>query len=171
MSTSFTNFHISLYPIIQPRNIKWSKCPGELSLWISYPPALFASLFLSVSLYYFPSPLLSDVFIFRVVQNKTSSATKKSDCVICAVSGSSSFESQKMDRPSISVTSPMSPSMLRDAPQYLSGQLSVSNRSLTWGQHVKSSGGLLTTVKVTWMREVRECNNHSVQCLKMWLET
>ncbi|XP_034029693.1 regulating synaptic membrane exocytosis protein 2 isoform X41 [Thalassophryne amazonica] len=40
-------------------------------------------------------------------------------------SSSSSFESQKMDRPSISVTSPMSPSMLRDAPQYLSGQLSV----------------------------------------------
>uniref|UniRef100_A0A8C6MD64 Regulating synaptic membrane exocytosis 2 n=1 Tax=Nothobranchius furzeri TaxID=105023 RepID=A0A8C6MD64_NOTFU len=40
-------------------------------------------------------------------------------------SSSSSFESQKMDRPSISVTSPMSPSILRDAPQYLSGQLSV----------------------------------------------
>ncbi|XP_063735447.1 regulating synaptic membrane exocytosis protein 2 isoform X1 [Eleginops maclovinus] len=40
-------------------------------------------------------------------------------------SSSSSFESQKVDRPSISVTSPMSPSMLRDAPQYLSGQLSV----------------------------------------------
>ncbi|XP_027027412.2 regulating synaptic membrane exocytosis protein 2 isoform X17 [Tachysurus fulvidraco] len=40
-------------------------------------------------------------------------------------SSSSSFESQKMDRPSISITSPMSPSMLRDAPQYLSGQLSV----------------------------------------------
>ncbi|XP_061919660.1 regulating synaptic membrane exocytosis protein 2 isoform X31 [Entelurus aequoreus] len=40
-------------------------------------------------------------------------------------SSSSSFESQKMDRPSISVTSPMSPNMLRDAPQYLSGQLSV----------------------------------------------
>uniref|UniRef100_A0A7N6AJJ9 Regulating synaptic membrane exocytosis 2 n=1 Tax=Anabas testudineus TaxID=64144 RepID=A0A7N6AJJ9_ANATE len=40
-------------------------------------------------------------------------------------SSSSSFESQKMDRPSISVTSPMSPSMLRDAPQYLSGQLSI----------------------------------------------
>ncbi|XP_045064280.1 regulating synaptic membrane exocytosis protein 2-like [Coregonus clupeaformis] len=40
-------------------------------------------------------------------------------------SSSSSFESQKMDRPSISVTSPMSPGMLRDAPQYLSGQLSV----------------------------------------------
>ncbi|XP_015252372.1 PREDICTED: regulating synaptic membrane exocytosis protein 2 isoform X7 [Cyprinodon variegatus] len=40
-------------------------------------------------------------------------------------SSSSSFESQKMDRPSISVTSPMSPSLLRDAPQYLSGQLSV----------------------------------------------
>ncbi|XP_048880927.1 regulating synaptic membrane exocytosis protein 2 isoform X21 [Brienomyrus brachyistius] len=40
-------------------------------------------------------------------------------------SSSSSFESQKMERPSIAVTSPMSPSMLRDAPQYLSGQLSV----------------------------------------------
>uniref|UniRef100_A0A8C2GSJ9 Regulating synaptic membrane exocytosis 2 n=1 Tax=Cyprinus carpio TaxID=7962 RepID=A0A8C2GSJ9_CYPCA len=39
-------------------------------------------------------------------------------------SSSSSFESQKMG-PSISVTSPMSPSMLRDNPQYLSGQLSV----------------------------------------------
>uniref|UniRef100_A0AAY4D3F5 Regulating synaptic membrane exocytosis 2 n=1 Tax=Denticeps clupeoides TaxID=299321 RepID=A0AAY4D3F5_9TELE len=37
---------------------------------------------------------------------------------------SSSFESQKMG-PAISVTSPMSPGMLRDAPQYLSGQLSV----------------------------------------------
>ncbi|MCI4391321.1 hypothetical protein PGIGA_G00132760 [Pangasianodon gigas] len=40
-------------------------------------------------------------------------------------SSSSSFESQKMDRPSISITSPMSPGVLRDAPQYLSGQLSV----------------------------------------------
>ncbi|XP_060798412.1 regulating synaptic membrane exocytosis protein 2 [Neoarius graeffei] len=38
-------------------------------------------------------------------------------------SSSSSFESQKMG-PSISVTSPMSPGVLRDAPQYLSGQLS-----------------------------------------------
>ncbi|ELK32846.1 Regulating synaptic membrane exocytosis protein 2 [Myotis davidii] len=36
-----------------------------------------------------------------------------------------SFESQKMDRPSISVTSPMSPGMLRDVPQFLSGQLSI----------------------------------------------
>uniref|UniRef100_A0A3Q3E662 Regulating synaptic membrane exocytosis 2 n=1 Tax=Labrus bergylta TaxID=56723 RepID=A0A3Q3E662_9LABR len=44
-------------------------------------------------------------------------------------SSSSSFESQKMDRPSISVTSPMSPSMLRDAPQYLSGQLSSQSLS------------------------------------------
>ncbi|XP_073782790.1 regulating synaptic membrane exocytosis protein 2 isoform X39 [Danio rerio] len=40
-------------------------------------------------------------------------------------SSSSSFESQKMERPSISVTSPMSPGVLRDAPQYLSGQLTV----------------------------------------------
>ncbi|XP_062865450.1 regulating synaptic membrane exocytosis protein 2 isoform X3 [Trichomycterus rosablanca] len=39
-------------------------------------------------------------------------------------SSSSSFESQKMG-PSISVTSPMSPGVLRDAPQYLSGHLSV----------------------------------------------
>ncbi|XP_051792027.1 regulating synaptic membrane exocytosis protein 2 isoform X18 [Erpetoichthys calabaricus] len=44
-------------------------------------------------------------------------------------SSSSSFESQKMDRPSISVTSPMSPGMLRDAPQYLSGQLSSQSLS------------------------------------------
>ncbi|XP_038131038.1 regulating synaptic membrane exocytosis protein 2 isoform X3 [Cyprinodon tularosa] len=44
-------------------------------------------------------------------------------------SSSSSFESQKMDRPSISVTSPMSPSLLRDAPQYLSGQLSSQSLS------------------------------------------
>ncbi|XP_055967917.1 regulating synaptic membrane exocytosis protein 2 isoform X37 [Sorex fumeus] len=40
-------------------------------------------------------------------------------------SSSSSFESQKMDRPSISVTSPLSPGMLRDVPQFLSGQLSI----------------------------------------------
>ncbi|XP_072323294.1 regulating synaptic membrane exocytosis protein 2 isoform X16 [Scyliorhinus torazame] len=40
-------------------------------------------------------------------------------------SSSSSFESQKMERPSISVTSPMSPGMLRDAPQFLPGQLSI----------------------------------------------
>ncbi|XP_063307221.1 regulating synaptic membrane exocytosis protein 2 isoform X1 [Pelobates fuscus] len=39
-------------------------------------------------------------------------------------SSSSSFESQKMDRPSISVTSPMSPGMLRDVPQFLAGQIS-----------------------------------------------
>ncbi|XP_046733481.1 regulating synaptic membrane exocytosis protein 2 isoform X4 [Silurus meridionalis] len=44
-------------------------------------------------------------------------------------SSSSSFESQKMDRPSISITSPMSPSVLRDAPQYLSGQLSSQSLS------------------------------------------
>ncbi|XP_028844847.1 regulating synaptic membrane exocytosis protein 1-like isoform X14 [Denticeps clupeoides] len=39
--------------------------------------------------------------------------------------GSSSFESQKMERPSISVLSPTSPGALRDAPQTLPGQLSV----------------------------------------------
>ncbi|XP_063582854.1 regulating synaptic membrane exocytosis protein 2 isoform X40 [Pongo abelii] len=44
-------------------------------------------------------------------------------------SSSSSFESQKMDRPSISITSPMSPGMLRDVPQFLSGQLSSQSLS------------------------------------------
>ncbi|XP_041822674.1 regulating synaptic membrane exocytosis protein 1 [Chelmon rostratus] len=39
--------------------------------------------------------------------------------------GSSSFESQKMDRPSISVMSPTSPGALRDLPMVLPGQLSV----------------------------------------------
>lgn len=55
-------------------------------------------------------------------------------CYLCVItiSGSSSFESQKMDRPSISVTSPMSPGMLRDVPQYLSGQLSVCNHYINF---------------------------------------
>ncbi|XP_051575092.1 regulating synaptic membrane exocytosis protein 2 isoform X11 [Myxocyprinus asiaticus] len=44
-------------------------------------------------------------------------------------SSSSSFESQKMERPSISITSPMSPGVLRDAPQYLSGQLTSQSLS------------------------------------------
>uniref|UniRef100_A0A671UAA5 Regulating synaptic membrane exocytosis 1 n=1 Tax=Sparus aurata TaxID=8175 RepID=A0A671UAA5_SPAAU len=39
--------------------------------------------------------------------------------------GSSSFESQKMDRPSISVMSPTSPGALRDLPLVLPGKLSV----------------------------------------------
>ncbi|XP_041960478.1 LOW QUALITY PROTEIN: regulating synaptic membrane exocytosis protein 1 [Alosa sapidissima] len=39
--------------------------------------------------------------------------------------GSSSFESQKMERPSISVMSPTSPGILRDLPLVLPGQLSV----------------------------------------------
>ncbi|XP_056891056.1 regulating synaptic membrane exocytosis protein 1 isoform X5 [Takifugu flavidus] len=39
--------------------------------------------------------------------------------------GSSSFESQKMDRPSISVMSPTSPGALRELPLLLPGQLSV----------------------------------------------
>ncbi|XP_060225769.1 regulating synaptic membrane exocytosis protein 1 isoform X42 [Meriones unguiculatus] len=40
-------------------------------------------------------------------------------------SSSSSFESQKMERPAISVISPTSPGALKDAPQVLPGQLSV----------------------------------------------
>uniref|UniRef100_A0A9J7Z048 Regulating synaptic membrane exocytosis protein 2-like n=1 Tax=Cyprinus carpio carpio TaxID=630221 RepID=A0A9J7Z048_CYPCA len=44
-------------------------------------------------------------------------------------SSSSSFESQKMERPSISITSPMSHGVLRDAPQYLSGQLTSQSLS------------------------------------------
>ncbi|XP_034754172.1 regulating synaptic membrane exocytosis protein 2-like isoform X4 [Etheostoma cragini] len=39
--------------------------------------------------------------------------------------GSSSFESQKMERPSLNVLSPSSPGMLRDAPQLMPGKLSV----------------------------------------------
>ncbi|XP_013769499.1 regulating synaptic membrane exocytosis protein 1 isoform X10 [Pundamilia nyererei] len=39
--------------------------------------------------------------------------------------GSSSFESQKMERPSLNVLSPSSPGMLRDAPQLMPGRLSV----------------------------------------------
>uniref|UniRef100_A0AAQ4QJX6 Regulating synaptic membrane exocytosis 1 n=1 Tax=Gasterosteus aculeatus aculeatus TaxID=481459 RepID=A0AAQ4QJX6_GASAC len=41
-------------------------------------------------------------------------------------SSSSSFESQKMERPSLNVLSPSSPGMLQDAPQLMPGQLSVS---------------------------------------------
>ncbi|XP_041866049.1 regulating synaptic membrane exocytosis protein 1-like isoform X6 [Melanotaenia boesemani] len=40
-------------------------------------------------------------------------------------SSSSSFESQKMERPSLNVLSPSSPGMLRDAPHLMPGQLSV----------------------------------------------
>uniref|UniRef100_A0A8C7YHG2 Regulating synaptic membrane exocytosis 1a n=1 Tax=Oryzias sinensis TaxID=183150 RepID=A0A8C7YHG2_9TELE len=39
--------------------------------------------------------------------------------------GSSSFESQKMERPSLNVLSPSSPGMLQDAPQFMPGRLSV----------------------------------------------
>ncbi|XP_060942978.1 regulating synaptic membrane exocytosis protein 1-like isoform X1 [Limanda limanda] len=39
--------------------------------------------------------------------------------------GSSSFESQKMERPSLNVLSPSSPGMLQDNPQLMPGQLSV----------------------------------------------
>ncbi|XP_038593867.1 regulating synaptic membrane exocytosis protein 1-like isoform X6 [Micropterus salmoides] len=39
--------------------------------------------------------------------------------------GSSSIESQKMERPSLNVLSPSSPGMLQDAPQLMPGQLSV----------------------------------------------
>uniref|UniRef100_A0A4W6EXB4 Regulating synaptic membrane exocytosis 1 n=1 Tax=Lates calcarifer TaxID=8187 RepID=A0A4W6EXB4_LATCA len=39
--------------------------------------------------------------------------------------GSSSFESQKTERPSLNVLSPSSPGMLQDAPQLMPGQLSV----------------------------------------------
>ncbi|KAM9847317.1 regulating synaptic membrane exocytosis protein 1 isoform 2-T2 [Aulostomus maculatus] len=39
--------------------------------------------------------------------------------------GSSSFESQKMERPSLNLLSPSSPGMLQDAPQLMPGQLSV----------------------------------------------
>lgn len=56
----------------------------------------------------------------------TSEFWMESSCVSHVFLGSSSFESQKMERPSISVISPTSPGALRDAPQVLPGQLSVS---------------------------------------------
>lgn len=46
------------------------------------------------------------------------------------IAGSSSFESQKMERPSLNVLSPSSPGMLQDAPQLMPGQLSVSTQDL-----------------------------------------
>lgn len=45
------------------------------------------------------------------------------------IAGSSSFESQKMERPSLNVLSPSSPGMLQDAPQLMPGKLSVSERT------------------------------------------
>lgn len=63
-------------------------------------------------------------FLFKEHYGKYVSATIYK-IFLFIITGSSSFESQKMDRPSISVTSPMSPGMLRDVPQFLSGQLSV----------------------------------------------
>ena len=93
---------------------------------------------LCVSLsFYLPSyhpPLSFDLFMWLKPTSLLNNLT-----VVFVLSGSSSFESQKMDRPSISVTSPMSPSMLRDAPQYLSGQLSVSDLSMTYTLRVISS--------------------------------
>lgn len=62
------------------------------------------------------------------------------------IAGSSSFESQKMERPSLNVLSPSSPGMLRDAPQLMPGRLSVSVG--TWTVEDLSS---LLNVK-TWHR-------------------
>lgn len=72
------------------------------------------------------------VFYISFIQFKEKAVHKLSkfwmvsSCVSHVVLGSSSFESQKMERPSISVISPTSPGALRDAPQVLPGQLSVS---------------------------------------------
>lgn len=68
--------------------------------------------------------VISVYFFFKEHCEKCLSATIYK-IFLFIITGSSSFESQKMDRPSISVTSPMSPGMLRDVPQFLSGQLSV----------------------------------------------
>lgn len=72
------------------------------------------------------------IFYINYIQFKEKAVHKLSkfwmvsSCVSHMVLGSSSFESQKMERPSISVISPTSPGALRDAPQVLPGQLSVS---------------------------------------------
>uniref|UniRef100_A0A8C5MGN4 Regulating synaptic membrane exocytosis 2 n=1 Tax=Leptobrachium leishanense TaxID=445787 RepID=A0A8C5MGN4_9ANUR len=69
-------------------------------------------------------------------------------------SSSSSFESQKMDRPSISVTSPMSPGMLRDVPQFLAGQLSVSeicnNSLLILDKNKRRTKTVKKTIEPKW---------------------
>lgn len=103
--------------------------------------AFLVSLFLSIFVIFF-FPTLNCFFMLLKPTSPLNNFTEPFFLMnlVCALSGSSSFESQKMDRPSISVTSPMSPSMLRDAPQYLSGQLSVSDLSMTYRLHVKSSG-------------------------------
>lgn len=79
------------------------------------------------------------VFYITFIQFKEKAVHKLSEfwmvssCVSHVVLGSSSFESQKMERPSISVISPTSPGALRDAPQVLPGQLSVSIFCFSWG--------------------------------------
>lgn len=54
-----------------------------------------------------------------------------SSSILVFIAGSSSFESQKMERPSLNVLSPSSPGMLQDAPQLMPGQLSVSVGTLS----------------------------------------
>lgn len=119
----------------------------EMSVWrrLHLSPCLFIfphmARFLCSFCVSFLCMLLLQSPVFALCSAKTTNSKQMgglSDCVVCALPGSSSFESQKMDRPSISVTSPMSPSMLRDAPQYLSGQLSVSELNSTYGLHVKA---------------------------------
>lgn len=73
--------------------------------------------------------LITDAFIFYkkifIPHICYKYVTKKLFNFFFLILGSSSFESQKMERPSISVISPTSPGALKDAPQVLPGQLSV----------------------------------------------
>lgn len=73
---------------------------------------------------------------------------------LCQTAGSSSFESQKMDRPSISVMSPTSPGALRDIPLVLPGQLSVSD-TITQKQLCDSIRGCQPPSPFTWCLQVK----------------
>lgn len=81
------------------------------------------------------------------------------------ITGSSSFESQKMDRPSISVTSPMSPGMLRDVPQFLSGQLSVCKHFIDFNVVFFAAYATLTVVLDTEI----SCYTSYIFCLMLYI--
>lgn len=80
--------------------------------------------------YHFPNFVLV-IKTFLQACNTSFTAAHLTCQLFKLTAGSSSIdESQKMDRPSISVMSPTSPGMLRDLPLVLPGQLSVSVKPL-----------------------------------------
>ncbi|KAM8738633.1 regulating synaptic membrane exocytosis protein 1 isoform 15-T15 [Acanthopagrus schlegelii] len=79
-------------------------------------------------------------------------------------SSSSSFESQKMERPSLNVLSPSSPGMLQDAPQLMPGKLSVSERTFVC---VGAAGVLKLRCRI---RFVRVCVCIFPTQVKLWYD-